>query len=63
MQKKCSRCETPFNCQNESRGCWCEHLQLTTEVLAHLDKNYENCLCPKCLKEFEKQDRLLNENP
>ena len=36
MTKKCSKCETPFNCQNESRGCWCENLQVSLQQLAHL---------------------------
>ena len=62
MTKKCSKCEMPFNCQNESRGCWCENLQLSSQQLAHLKENYDNCLCPKCLKEFEAFDQKSNED-
>ncbi|MBO9204811.1 MULTISPECIES: cysteine-rich CWC family protein [Niastella] len=59
MIKKCSKCEVPFTCQNESRGCWCEDIQLSTQVLTYLKDNYDNCLCSKCLQEFQK----LNETP
>ncbi|SEP11932.1 cysteine-rich CWC family protein [Niastella yeongjuensis] len=58
MIKKCSKCETAFNCQNESRGCWCEEVQLSTRQLDYLKENYENCLCPNCLKEFETFSKL-----
>jgi hypothetical protein len=61
MEKKCSKCETVFTCQNESSGCWCESVRLTQETLAHLKEHYENCLCTKCLKELEGEEgSLLN---
>jgi hypothetical protein len=59
MIKKCSKCEATFTCKNDARGCWCENINLSTQLLAYLKENYENCLCPKCLKEFEK----LNKSP
>jgi len=62
MIKKCSKCETTFNCKNDARGCWCENINLSTQVLAHLKENYDNCLCPRCLKEFEKLNQLPANN-
>lgn len=50
--KVCSRCQEQFECCMESRGCWCEDLTLSTESLQHLREEYDNCLCPECLKLF-----------
>ena len=61
MQKKCSKCQTVFHCQNDARGCWCEELQLSEITLANLKAGYENCLCPTCLKEIE-QKQVINED-
>lgn len=58
MVKHCSRCKTPFNCQNEARGCWCEDVSLSPEVLRHLKATYDNCLCQQCL---EKEKKLVAE--
>jgi len=63
MTKKCSKCETAFNCKNDARGCWCENLQIPIQSLAYLHENYENCLCPKCLKEFESLNKLPVNTP
>jgi hypothetical protein len=64
MEKKCSKCERAFTCQNEQRGCWCENIRLSREVLNDLRKKYQNCLCPACLAEFSvgNTNPLLNEN-
>jgi hypothetical protein len=53
MEKSCSKCGVAFSCQNETRGCWCESIHLSKEVLAELKEDYDNCLCPQCLKAFE----------
>jgi hypothetical protein len=54
MQKNCSKCGTAFNCGNEMPGCWCENLQLDQKALDTLKNNFENCLCPECLKAYAK---------
>lgn len=51
-EKKCSKCDKPFGCQNLERGCWCENHQLTQEQLAYLKEHFDNCLCEECLKLF-----------
>jgi hypothetical protein len=53
MEKHCSKCGKDFSCQNEMRGCWCETIHLSAETLTNLKENYDNCLCPQCLKSFE----------
>ena len=50
--KKCSKCETAFECCNEQRGCWCESLTIAPETLKKLENTYDNCLCPNCLKDY-----------
>lgn len=52
--KQCSKCGASFDCCNETRGCWCESLKLSSETLYILRQKYENCLCPECLSGFEK---------
>ena len=50
--KKCSRCEIEFNCQNETRGCWCENYSLKEKELTQLKRDFKDCLCEDCLKEY-----------
>ena len=51
--KKCSKCETAFECCNETMGCWCEDLVIDIEILKKLKLEYDNCLCKECLKSYE----------
>jgi hypothetical protein len=57
MEKTCSKCAAPFTCQNETRGCWCEDLTLSSETLALLRQQFDNCLCPACLKSYEPEHK------
>ena len=43
-----------FNCCNEVPGCWCENVQLDQKALDALKNDFDNCLCPTCLKAYEK---------
>ncbi|MBL0327896.1 MAG: cysteine-rich CWC family protein [Bacteroidetes bacterium] len=52
--KKCSKCQSIFECGNNSSGCWCEEVFIGLETLKALKATYDNCLCPKCLKEYQK---------
>jgi hypothetical protein len=52
MLKNCSKCKIAFDCCNEKEGCWCENLEVSLEKLALLKKEYDNCLCSNCLKEY-----------
>lgn len=55
--KVCSKCNQSFECQNETNGCWCEGLFLSIDTLNELKQQYDNCLCPTCLKEFADRDK------
>ena len=50
--KACSKCSTVFECSNDKAGCWCEALTIDIKTLNEIKKQYENCLCPGCLKEY-----------
>ena len=58
MEKTCSRCGASFTCQNEARGCWCEDLTLSPETLALLRQQFDNCLCPTCLKSYQPEHKV-----
>lgn len=51
--KKCSKCHTTFSCGSPEPGCWCETIHLSNDTLKLLKEQYDNCLCPVCLKGFE----------
>jgi len=52
MEKQCSKCYTAFGCKTESRGCWCESLQVPIDTLVQLKEQFDNCLCPSCLRQY-----------
>ena len=52
MDKSCPRCHGGFQCANPFPGCWCTRVTLSREVLGMLRENYDDCLCPSCLKEY-----------
>jgi hypothetical protein len=56
MVKSCSKCLVSFDCCNEKPGCWCEELYLDIETLKQLKGTFDNCLCPKCLKEYAQKE-------
>ncbi|RYZ22829.1 MAG: hypothetical protein EOO10_21435 [Chitinophagaceae bacterium] len=60
MEKNCSKCNSTFTCQNETRGCWCESVKLSPETLVQLKENYENCLCPNCLQSLDERKKKIN---
>ena len=46
LPKRCSRCETPFECGVNADACWCQ--QLPVLPAAQIDATAD-CLCPQCL--------------
>ncbi|MCB0698995.1 MAG: cysteine-rich CWC family protein [Chitinophagales bacterium] len=52
-EKHCSNCKKSFGCLADERGCWCEQHHLSAEKLQYLKENFDNCLCPDCLKKVE----------
>lgn len=62
FEKLCVKCQDPMICYKEGKfndkTCWCEQAEAkdkihprTAEIIAQRYK--DNCICPKCLKEFE----------
>jgi ribosomal protein L34E len=50
--ERCKKCGEPFHC-SKSAKCWCYELSIPAEKLEELQKEYDGCLCPDCLKEYE----------
>ena len=50
--KKCSKCNTEFECGSKIGKCWCMDLKVEVEVLNRLKEEFTDCLCPKCLSEY-----------
>jgi hypothetical protein len=63
MEKVCSKCLKAFVCQNETRGCWCENVNLSHQTLRYLKENFANCLCEACLKEFDGKESKSQSAP
>jgi hypothetical protein len=46
----CPRCKQPFICNpNNIVACDCSKIQLSTEEIAYVAKQYSNCVCNTCL--------------
>ena len=53
MKKKCSKCKVKFSCQSENiSSCWCTKINISQQKIKILKKNYSDCLCVRCLKNF-----------
>jgi hypothetical protein len=49
-QKVCEKCGAKFDCYSLGGPCWCEEIKLKLESLANLRAQFNDCLCPACLK-------------
>jgi hypothetical protein len=52
-EKKCPKCRKSFICYGE-RDCWCEKVRIHKKEMMEILQNYKDCLCPECLKEYER---------
>ena len=50
----CPRCGAEFTC-SKSGKCWCFSVHVPENVREMIDKKYDTCLCPSCLKELATQ--------
>jgi len=50
-KKKCPKCGAAFECLGEE-DCWCESYQILQKDFLIITQNYNDCLCPTCLKEY-----------
>lgn len=58
VTKQCSKCGADFGCNATGTGCWCEQYSLSTQTLAELKNDYNNCLCPQCLEQYAEKEPL-----
>ena len=58
-QKRCSKCGAEFDCGGLF-GCWCRDVKLDRATLAALKERYDDCLCPRCLKQLTVIDTPSN---
>jgi ribosomal protein L34E len=52
--KKCPSCGKFFTCKGEE-DCWCEKVRIHSAEMKMIMNTYSDCLCPECLKKFEKE--------
>lgn len=46
--KTCPNCNRNFEC-NHSANCWCSSILIQEDILNFLKRNFNDCLCEKCL--------------
>ena len=64
MKKICTRCSTSFGCrQDRVELCKCSHTSLTPGTKDYIKDNYDDCLCPNCLKEISSSYNSMGVNP
>ncbi len=51
MEKKCPKCGNLFSCEADN-DCWCESFQIHKKEMLAITENYNDCLCPDCLKNY-----------
>jgi hypothetical protein len=50
-EKTCPKCGAGFQCLGED-DCWCESYQILQKDFLRITQNYNDCLCPECLKGY-----------
>lgn len=54
--KHCPRCGVEFECKTGSiLLCQCQTLYLSTEQLAYISEQYDECLCVRCLQALRRE--------
>ena len=53
----CPRCGAAFTC-SKSGKCWCYSVDVPENVREKMDKKYDTCLCPSCLKEVATKGKI-----
>ncbi len=50
---RCPKCGNAFYCSTSSK-CWCYAYDVPADIMEKLQEQYEGCLCPDCLKEYDR---------
>lgn len=53
LDDRCPRCGNAFHCGAQDAHCDCFDLKLGPELRERLSRQYEGCLCIRCLKELQ----------
>lgn len=56
----CASCGETSGCGAKLDGCWCNEVTLSEEITAEIAKNFDGCLCPKCLNAFAARPSNVN---
>ncbi|MBQ4421321.1 MAG: cysteine-rich CWC family protein [Bacteroidales bacterium] len=51
MKKICPKCKEEFECKH-NENCFCMKYSISEQNLNILKKEFDNCLCEDCLKEY-----------
>lgn len=64
MKKICPRCSNSFVCREDRTDlCSCTRIYLLSGVRDYVKENYDECLCPSCLKETSASFHSFGLNP
>ena len=50
--KTCPECGSNFTCDGNN-DCWCETVQINKREFMLLNEKYTDCICKKCLSQYE----------
>jgi len=53
----CPKCGKQFSC-GKSGKCWCYEVYVPPDVLEEIEAQYDRCLCPDCLKNYNQNKNL-----
>ena len=58
QENRCPRCGDAFRCGvNDAAPCACTAFKLDAQTLARLRESHHDCLCLRCLAEFEEHQQ------
>ncbi len=58
-QSVCPRCGREFSC-SKSGKCWCYEVFIPPDAMEEIERLYDGCLCPDCLKEFAEKENTAH---
>ncbi len=58
MKKICPKCKKEFECKH-NKDCFCMKYPISEENLNILKKEFDNCLCEDCLKEYATKQKEI----
>lgn len=58
--RNCEKCGRAFTCgaADPAKPCWCTEVPVSPGSLKELREQYEDCLCPECLRAVAAGDQV-----